>query len=66
MSTLVIRNRRRGKAHLWGRLGLEPSTDWARCGRYISDVELVPLNQTDPADRCRDCFPVSADPKGTR
>ena len=51
----AIRHSKRGKAHRMGR--------WPRlshCGKWMEgkDVQFgVPLSQTDPADRCKTCWP---------
>ncbi|MEV7962378.1 hypothetical protein [Oerskovia paurometabola] len=64
MSEQAIRNRRdvRGKAHIHsGREQLHmiqfELTKWpiGLCGVAIRDAELVPLDQTAPEDRCKQC-----------
>lgn len=64
MSARAIRNRRdvRGKAHIYSgseRLQMIQFelTKWpvGLCGVAIRDAELVPLDQTAPEDRCRQC-----------
>lgn len=62
---MCVRNRRRitTKAHAPSLPDPAPfdAPETGRCGRVVHSPERVPVAQTDPADRCLDCFPPAAE-----